>query len=113
AYERWVNEENETEQAQHLRQHIQSIESHVRQLSAKNYHDLYGIDSPDFVLLFMPIESALSIAIKEKPDLFSDAWDRRVVIVAPSTLLATLRTIASVWVQERQNRNVLEIEIGR
>ncbi len=109
AYERWVNEENETEQAQHLRQHVQSIESHVRQLSAKNYHDLYGIDSPDFVLLFMPIESALSIAIKEKPDLFSDAWDRRVVIVAPSTLLATLRTIASVWVQERQNRNVLEI----
>jgi DNA recombination protein RmuC len=109
AYERWVNEEGETEQVQYLRQHVQSIESHIRQLSAKNYHDLYGIHSPDFVLLFMPIESALSVAIKEKPDLFSSAWDRKVVIVGPSTLLATLRTIASVWVQERQNRNVLEI----
>ncbi|MBD1423236.1 DNA recombination protein RmuC [Sphingobacterium chuzhouense] len=109
AYERWVNEEDEVEQVQYLRQHVQSIESHIRQLSAKNYQDLYGIHSPDFVLLFMPIESALSVAIKEKSDLFSNAWDRRVVIVGPSTLLATLRTIASVWVQERQNRNVLEI----
>lgn len=109
AYERWVNAEEENEEADYLRQHVQSIESHVRELSAKNYHDLYGIHSPDFVLLFMPIESALSVAVREKPDLFSDAWDRRVVIVSPSTLLATLRTIASIWVQERQNRNVLEI----
>lgn len=109
AYERWVNAEDEVEQAQYLRQHVQSIESHIRELSAKNYHALYGIHSPDFVLLFMPIESALSVAIQEKPEMFSDAWDRRVVIVGPSTLLATLRTIASVWVQERQNRNVLEI----
>lgn len=109
AYERWVNTEDEIEQISYLRQHVQSIESHIRDLSAKNYHDLYGIRSPDFVLLFMPIESALSVAVKEKPDLFSNAWDRRVVIVGPSTLLATLRTIASVWVQERQNRNVLEI----
>lgn len=109
AYERWVNASDEVEQAQHLRQHVHSIESHIRQLSAKNYHDLYGIHSPDFVLLFMPIESALSLAVREKPELFSDAWDRKVVIVGPSTLLATLRTIASVWVQERQNRNVLEI----
>ncbi|TYR34420.1 DNA recombination protein RmuC [Sphingobacterium phlebotomi] len=109
AYERWVNEEEEAEQVHYLQQHVQSIESHIRQLSAKNYHDLYGIHSPDFVLLFMPVESALSVAIKEKSDLFSNAWDRKVVIVGPSTLLATLRTIASVWVQERQNRNVLEI----
>jgi len=109
AYERWVNAEVEADQVTFLKQHVQSIESHVRDLSAKNYQDLYGIHSPDFVLLFMPIESALSVAVREKPDLFSDAWDRRVVIVSPSTLLATLRTIASIWVQERQNRNVLEI----
>ena len=109
AYEQWVNEEDSANQTPYLQQHVQSVESHIRQLSAKNYQDLYGIHSPDFVLLFMPIESALSIAVKEKPDLFSNAWDRRVVIVGPSTLLATLRTIASVWVQERQNRNVLEI----
>lgn len=109
AYERWVNAEAEADQTAFLKQHVQSIESHVRDLSAKNYQDLYGIHSPDFVLLFMPIESALSVAVREKPDLFSDAWDRRVVIVSPSTLLATLRTIASIWIQERQNRNVLEI----
>lgn len=109
AYERWVNAESEEEQALALKQHVQSIENHVRELAAKNYHALYGIHSPDFVLLFMPIESALSAAVREKSELFSDAWDRKVVIVSPSTLLATLRTIASVWVQERQTRNVLEI----
>lgn len=109
AYERLVNAENEEERMLYLKQHIQSIENHVKELSAKNYQSLYGIHSPDFVLLFMPIESALSVAVMQKPDLFSDAWDRRVVIVSPSTLLATLRTIAAIWKQERQNRNVLEI----
>ncbi|WP_115170042.1 DNA recombination protein RmuC [Sphingobacterium spiritivorum] len=109
AYEKWVNAESEEEQKIFARQHIQSVENHVRELSAKNYHELYRIQSPDFVLLFMPIESALSMSVREKPDLFSDAWDRKVVIVSPSTLLATLRTIASMWKQERQTRNVLEI----
>jgi len=109
AYERLVNSENEEERAIYLKQHILSVENHVKDLSAKNYQNLYGIHSPDFVLLFMPIESALSLAVMQKPDLFSDAWDRRVVIVSPSTLLATLRTVAAIWKQERQNRNVLEI----
>ena len=109
AYERWIDAEEFDEQQQCLKKHVSSIENHVRELSSKNYQDLYGVHSPDFVLLFMPIESALSVAVREKPDIFSDAWDRRVVIVSPSTLLATLRTIASIWVQERQNKNVLEI----
>lgn len=109
AYERLVNAENQEERDSYLKQHVQSVENHVKELSAKNYQNLYGIHSPDFVLLFMPIESALSVAVMQKPDLFSDAWDRRVVIVSPSTLLATLRTIAAIWKQERQNRNVLEI----
>ncbi len=109
AYERWVNSETDDEREAHAKQHIQSIENHVKSLSAKNYHDLYQIHSPDFVLLFMPIESAFSMSITYKADLFSDAWDRKVVIVSPSTLLATLRTIASMWKQERQTRNVLEI----
>jgi DNA recombination protein RmuC len=109
AYDNYINAEMEEEMALHLKLHVQSIENHVKELSAKNYHSLYGIHSPDFVLLFMPIESALSVAVMHKPELFSDAWDRRVVIVSPSTLLATLRTIASMWKQERQNRNVLEI----
>ncbi|MFB2119160.1 DNA recombination protein RmuC [Parapedobacter sp. 2B3] len=109
AYERWVNADTDEERELAAKQHVQSVENHVKGLSAKNYHDLYQINSPDFVLLFMPIESALSMSITYKADLFSDAWDRRVVIVSPSTLLATLRTIASMWKQERQTRNVLEI----
>lgn len=109
AYERWVNAASEEEAATFAKQHVQSVENHVKELSAKNYHELYGIESPDFVLLFMPIESALSMSVSQKPDIFSDAWDRKVVIVSPSTLLATLRTIASIWKQERQTRNVIEI----
>lgn len=109
AYERAVNADTEEDRVLFVKQHVQSIENHVRELSAKDYHSLYGIQSPDFVLLFIPIESSLSLAVNFKPELFSEAWDRRVVIVSPSTLLATLRTIASVWKQERQNRNVLEI----
>ena len=109
AYERWVNAETDEDKLNYLKQHIYSIENHVKDLSVKNYQELYRIHSPDFVLLFMPIESALSTAVTSKPELFSDAWDRRVVIVSPSTLLATLRTIASMWKQERQTRNVLEI----
>jgi DNA recombination protein RmuC len=109
AYERAVNADTDEDRLLFIKQHVQSIESHVRELSAKDYHSLYGIQSPDFVLLFIPIESSLSLAVNHKPELFSDAWDRRVVIVSPSTLLATLRTIASVWKQERQFRNVVEI----
>ncbi len=109
AYEQWANADADEDRERFAKLHIQSIENHVKGLSAKNYHDLYQINSPDFVLLFMPIESAFSMSITYKADLFSDAWDRRVVIVSPSTLLATLRTIASMWKQERQTRNVLDI----
>lgn len=109
SYERWVNAEEDEERDQFAKQHVLSVENHVKSLAAKNYQELYGINSPDFVLLFMPIESAFSMSVTFKPELFSDAWDRRVVIVSPSTLLATLRTIASIWKQERQTRNVLEI----
>ncbi|MBS7565596.1 DNA recombination protein RmuC [Mucilaginibacter sp. Bleaf8] len=109
AYERLVNCDNEDERKLHARAHVESLRSHVQGLSAKNYHALNKINSPDFVLLFVPIESSFSFAVQLDADLFNDAWDKRVVIVSPSTLLATLRTIASMWKQERQNRNVLEI----
>ncbi|WP_214073550.1 DNA recombination protein RmuC [Mucilaginibacter sp. dw_454] len=109
AYERLVNCETEDERKLFSKAHVESIRSHVHGLSSKNYHDLYSINSPDFVLLFIPIESSFSFAVQIDSELFSDAWDKRVVIVSPSTLLATLRTIASIWKQERQNRNVLEI----
>jgi DNA recombination protein RmuC len=109
AYERLVNCETEEDRKLFSKAHVESIRGHVHGLSSKNYHDLYQINSPDFVLLFIPIESSFSFAVQIDAELFSDAWDKRVVIVSPSTLLATLRTIASIWKQERQNRNVLEI----
>lgn len=109
AYERSVSAETEEEREGYVKQHLASIKNHIQELSSKNYHDLYQINSPDFVLLFVPIESSFSIAVQKDAELFNFAWDRRVVIVSPSTLLATLRTIASMWKQERQNRNVMEI----
>lgn len=109
AYERLVNCETEEERKLYSKAHVESIRNHVNGLSSKNYHDLNLVNSPDFVLLFIPIESSFSFAVQLDAELFNHAWDKRVVIVSPSTLLATLRTISSMWKQERQNRNVLEI----
>lgn len=109
AYERLVSSETEEDRDLYTKQHIASIRNHISELSSKNYSELYKINSPDFVMLFIPIESCFSIAVQKDAELFNYAWDKRVVIVSPSTLLATLRTIASMWKQERQNRNVMEI----
>lgn len=109
AYERWINTEIDEEKTIYAKQHLQSVKNHIIDLSAKNYCDLYQINSPDFVLLFIPIESSFSMSISMDNDLFNFAWERRVVLVSPSTLLATLRTIAGLWKQERQNRNVIAI----
>jgi len=109
AYEKYVAAESDEEREMYLRQHLQSLKGHIQDLASKNYHALYQINSPDFVLLFIPIESSFGIAVQKDAELFNYAWDRKVVIVSPSTLLATLRTISSIWKQERQNRNVLEI----
>ncbi|HTK18981.1 MAG TPA: DNA recombination protein RmuC [Mucilaginibacter sp.] len=109
AYERLVSCETEEERKLYSKAHVESIRAHVNDLSSKNYHALYQVNSPDFVLLFVPIESSFSFAVQIDAELFSFAWEKRVVIVSPSTLLATLRTISSIWKQERQNKNVLEI----
>ena len=109
AYERLVNCESDEDRLVFAKAHVESIKNHVKDLSSKNYHDLYQINSPDFVLLFVPIESSFSMAVQSEQDLFDFAWERRVVIVSPSTLLATLTTVASIWKQERQNKNVMEI----
>ncbi len=109
AYEACVNATDEAERSKFLKQHIDSVRSHIKLLSDKNYQTAQGFNSPDFVLLFMPIESSFSLALQGDNDLFGFAWDRKIVIVSPSTLLATLRTIASIWKQERQTRNALEI----
>ena len=109
AYERLVNADNEKDRIIFVKEHLQSVRSHIKNLSEKHYQHSPNFNSPDFVLLFVPIESSFSIAVQEDQDLFSYAWDNKVVIVSPSTLLATMRTIASIWQQENQTRNAMEI----
>lgn len=108
AYEKLVNAEDEDRES-FIKQHINSIKTHIGGLSGKNYQDLYQINSPEFVLLFIPIESSFAIAVQHDQELFDFAWNKRVVIVTPSTLLATLKTVASIWKQEQQTRNAIDI----
>jgi len=107
-YERYVNADSE-DQEKHLKAHISSIKKHIDQLSGKNYHDLYDIESPDFVLMFIPVEPAFAIASNHDTNLYSKAFESNIVIVTPSTLLATLRTVDSLWKNEKQQRNAIEI----
>ncbi|TNE51126.1 MAG: DNA recombination protein RmuC [Bacteroidetes bacterium] len=109
AFERYYHEEDPSQREQHLRAHITSIRNHIYELSGKNYQMLYQINSPDYLLLFIPLESALSVASQADPKLFTDALERNVVLVTTSSLLATMRTVAHLWKQEKQNRSVLEI----
>ncbi len=109
AYEQFVNADNEDEQELFLKEHIASLNRHVNQLSDKRYEDIYKIESPDFVLLFIPIEPAFAIAINNDNQLYNKAFEKNIVIVTPSTLLATLKTIDSMWNNEKQQRNALEI----
>ncbi|WP_409415680.1 DNA recombination protein RmuC [Flavobacterium sp. PS2] len=109
AYEKWINEENDNLKSDYLKEHVQSIKRHVEQLGNKNYHDLYQIESPDFVLLFIPIEPAFAIALNEDTTLYNKAFEKNIVIVTPTTLLATLRTIDSMWTNQKQQENAFEI----
>lgn len=107
-YERYVNAEDEDRDT-YLKAHINSIRRHVDQLSEKKYEDLYDIESPDFVLLFVPIEPAFAVAINADNSLYNKAFEKNIVIVTPSTLLATLRTVDSMWNNEKQQQNAIEI----
>lgn len=109
AYERYCSADNAEAAELALDAHVLSIRSHIEQLSAKKYQDLHALNSVDFVFLFMPVEPAFIEASKRDPGLFETAFAKNIVIVSPSTLLATLRTVASIWKQEHQNRNVREI----
>jgi len=110
AYERYTSaEEGTVEKEQALKEHIESLKSHIKLLSAKDYHTGLDLNSPDFTLLFIPIESGFVATISQDTTLFNYAWERKIVLVSPSTLLATLRTIASVWKTEYQTRNAIEI----
>lgn len=109
AYERFVNEEDEDQRARFLKEHVSSLKKHIEQLSGKNYHTLYEIESPDFVLLFVPIEPAFAVAINRDNNIYNWAFEKNIVIVTPSTLLATLRTVDSMWTNEKQQQNAIEI----
>lgn len=109
AYESFSNCDDDKKRNDFLKQHISSIKNHIKNLSEKNYQFAETIDSPDFVLLFMPVEPAFSLAVQNETDLFAFAWERKIVIVSPTTLLATLRTVASIWKHEKQTQNALEI----
>ena len=109
AYERYASSDMEDERAIALKQHLDSVRAHVRGLSDKNYQALYGLQSLDFVLLFVPIEPAFMLAVTNDRELFMDAWQRNVLLVSPSTLLFVVRTVAHLWRQEAQTRNAQEI----
>jgi len=109
AYEKYINEEEDNLKIIFLKEHVSSIKRHVEQLGDKNYHDLYQIESPDFVLLFIPIEPAFALALNEDTTLYNKAFEKNIVIVTPATLLATLRTIDSMWTNQKQQENAFEI----
>ncbi|MBP6758121.1 MAG: DNA recombination protein RmuC [Flavobacterium sp.] len=109
AYEKYINEEDDNLKNSFLKEHVNSIKRHVEQLGDKNYQDLYQIESPDFVLLFIPMEPAFALALNEDTTLYNKAFEKNIVIVTPSTLLATLRTIDSMWTNQKQQENAFEI----
>lgn len=109
SYERYMNCDDQQEGLKHLKEHVNSLKKHVEQLSAKNYFELYDIESPDFVLLFVPIEPAFALALNHDNNLYTNAFEKNIVIVTPTTLLATLRTVDSMWTNEKQQQNAIEI----
>nr|WP_295904132.1 DNA recombination protein RmuC [uncultured Bdellovibrio sp.] len=109
AYEQYTSAETPEDQERAGKLHVESLKKHIDGLSEKKYHAADKLISPDFVILFMPLEPAFALAFKLKPELFQYAWERNVAIVSPTTLLATLRTVAALWKQDRQEKNALEI----
>jgi DNA recombination protein RmuC len=108
AYERFVNAESVEDQSKALKDHLISIKNHIKGLSEKNYQNLYGV-SLDFVILFVPIEGAYSVALQAEPGLYQEAFDKNIAMVSATSLWSTLRTVGTLWRQERQNANVQEI----
>ncbi len=110
AYQQWVTEEEDsTVKDEALKQHVEAVRNHIRTLSEKDYSQLHGLHSPDFVLLFMPIEPAFVAAFQQDENLFAEAFERKIIVVTPTTLLATLRTIENIWRYERQSQNARRI----
>jgi DNA recombination protein RmuC len=114
-YERYCSSEDTTEREQLLKQHTTAIRNHINALSNKKYEDLAEIRTLDFIFLFMPVEAAFMLAVEHDHALFSEAFSKRIIIVSPTTLLATLKTVESIWRYERQNQNAekIALEAGR
>lgn len=109
AYEKYFNAKNEGKRDKHLKRHIDSVRQHIKDLHKKNYQQLYQINSPDYLLMFVPIEPAFALAVQNDNKLFLEALDKNIVIVTTSTLLATMRTVSYIWKQEKQKNSVIEI----
>lgn len=109
AYQQFATEEDDNKRAEALKQHVEAVRNHIRSLSEKDYSQLHGLHSPDFVLLFMPIEPAFVAAFQQDENLFAEAFERKIIVVTPTTLLATLRTIENIWRYERQSQNARKI----
>lgn len=109
AYERYCSSEDEAERLAFLREHAQSVKAHINGLSTKGYEHIEGLRTLDFVFIFIPVEAAFMAAFEHDPELFRNAYEKNIIVVGPTTLLATLRTVQSIWRYERQNQNAEEI----
>ena len=109
AYVNYFNATSTDEKMKHLHHHIKSVKDHIENLADKNYQSLAGLQTPDYVFLFMPIESALTLALNQSPDIFNQALKRKIVLITPTTLVATLKVVKIIWQQENQVKNVEEI----
>lgn len=109
AYEKYVNEEDESQKVKFLKEHLRSLNNHIGDLSSKKYEDLYAIESPDFVLMFIPVEPALYLAQNSDSSFFYTAFQKNILLVSPTTLLSVLRTIDTLWSNEKQQQNAMEI----
>ncbi|MDR2402240.1 MAG: DNA recombination protein RmuC [Cytophagales bacterium] len=108
-YEQYFNSEDKIVKTDQLKKHFTSIKKHILELAEKNYQTLYSVGSLDFVLMFIPIEQAYTLIVQNEKNIFTEAYERNVILVSPSTLIATLRTISNIWKSEYQNKNALDI----
>ncbi len=109
AYERYVSAEDDSHRESALKEHLLSVRKHIQELSSKNYQDMYQLNSLDFVMMFLPVEPAYMLAIQADSEIWQYAYDRRILLISPTNLIAALKLVVSLWQQEYQNKNALEI----
>jgi len=109
AYERFVSAEDDKQKESELKEHLLSVRKHIQELSSKNYQDMYQLNSLDFVMMFLPVEPAYLLAIQTDSEIWQYAYDKRILLISPTNLIAALKLVVSLWRQEYQNKNALEI----